>query len=196
MTVFDLIFIAAALTTVVTLISVVVAIVRRRRIQALRTLRTYGICAMVYMAASIAVAFARPQRVLSKGEDWCFDDWCLTVDDSRTIAAGPQTTYTVDFRVFSRARRVEQRALGAWIYLMDERGRMYSPESDATVAPLDVLLQPGESVATSRTFRVPADAQDLGLVTGHGGSYCGIGSILIIGEGGCLFNKPTMIRIR
>src|SRR6185369_5255723 len=129
MTVFDLISIAAALTTVVTLISVLVAIVRCRRVQALRTLRTYGICAMVYMAASLAVAFARPQRVLSTGEDWCFDDWCLTVDDSRTIAAGPQTAYTVDFRVFSRARRVEQRALGAWIYLIDERGRMYSAES-------------------------------------------------------------------
>jgi hypothetical protein len=151
---------------------------------------------MVYMAASLAVAFARPQRVLSTGEDWCFDDWCLTVDDSRTIAAGPQTAYTVDFRVFSRARRVEQRALGAWIYLIDERGRMYSAESDAAVAPLDVLLQPGESVATSRTFRVPSDAHELGLVTGHGGSYCGVGSILIIGQGGCLFNKPTMIRIR
>src|SRR5262245_2098477 len=134
MTVFDLLFIVAALTTVVTLVSVVVAIVRGRRIQALRTLRTYGVCVMVYLAASLAMAFARPQRVLSRGDDWCFDDWCLAVDDARTIAAGAQTTYTVDFRVFSRARRVEQRALGAWIYLIDERGRMYSPESDATVA--------------------------------------------------------------
>jgi hypothetical protein len=57
-------------------------------------------------------------------------------------------------------------------------------------------LQPGESVTTSRTFLVSAPVHRLGLVTGHGGSYCGWEAFLIIGESGCLFKKPTMIQIQ
>jgi hypothetical protein len=36
----------------------------------------------------------------------------------------------------------------------------------------------------------------LGLITGHGGAYCGAMSVLVIGEGGCWFHKPAMIRIQ
>jgi hypothetical protein len=46
-------------------------------------------------------------------------------------------------------------------------------------------------------FAVPigSNARILGLITGHGGPYCGPMSVLIIGAGGCLFNRPTMIRV-
>jgi hypothetical protein len=107
----------------------------------------------------------------------------------------PQPSYNVQLRISSRAGRVAQRAAGAWVYLIDGQGHRYSPEPDPSSVPLDVLLQPQESVTTSRIFRVPADVHDLGLITGHGGPYCGPMDILIIGEGGCLFGKPTMIRI-
>ena len=75
--------------------------------------------------------------------------------------------------LFALAGRVVQRASGAWIYLIDGQGRSYSPESDPSAVPLDVLLQPHESVTTSRIFHVPADVHGLGLLTGHSGSYCG-----------------------
>jgi hypothetical protein len=39
---------------------------------------------------------------------------------------------------------------------------------------------------------VAYDAARLGLITGHGGPYC---SSPIIGEMGCVFNKPTMVRV-
>jgi hypothetical protein len=95
-------------------------------------------------------------------------------------------------RVFSRARRVSQRAKGAWIYVIDRKGNRYAPDPDPSVVPLDVLLGPGDSVATSRTFRVPAETRELGLITGHGPSY--IGS-LIIGDESSLLHKRTYIRI-
>jgi len=101
----------------------------------------------------------------------------------------------VGLRISSRARRVTQRASGAWLYLIDDRGHLYSPDPDPSAVPLDVLLQPGESVTTSRVFEIPSGVRRLGLVTGHGGPYCGTMDILIIGASGCLFKKPSMIRI-
>jgi len=88
-----------------------------------------------------------------------------------------------------------QRAKGAWIYLIDDRGRRYAPERDLSAVPLDVVLQPGESVSTSRVH-VPPDVQRLGLITGHGGPYCSPMDILIVAAGGCLFGKPALIRIQ
>jgi hypothetical protein len=59
-----------------------------------------------------------------------------------------------------------------------------------------VLLGPGETRATTRHFVLPAGVRPVGLITGHGGSYCGAMDILVIGQAGCLFGRPTMIGLR
>jgi len=194
-TIFDLIFLLALLTSVVTLVLAAIAGIRGRRTQSLRILRTWGIGALVYCACALAVALFAPQRVIAIGDPWCFDDWCLTVEGVKSAPADGAVSYRADLRISSVARRVSQRALGAWIYLIDDAGHRYAPDSDPSAIPLDVRLGPGESVTTSRTFRVPAGVPHLGLITGHGGPYCRM-DVLIIGSGGCLFNKPAMIRIQ
>jgi hypothetical protein len=196
MSIFDLLFLLAVLTSVVTLATTAVLALRGRRTKALRILRIYAVCAAGYLAAGAAVSFFKPQRVISVGDPWCFDDWCLTVEKVERTPAPSQVTYKVALRIFSRARRVSQRARGAWIYLIDDRGRLYSPDSDPSAIPTDVFLQPEESVTTLRVFEVPADVRHLGLVTGHGGPYCGLMNIFIIGEDSCLFKRPTMVRIQ
>jgi hypothetical protein len=155
----------------------------------------WAIFATLYLAASFAVSYWQPQRVIAIGDPWCFDDWCLKVNNVEVLPAGSRSNYEVQFRIFSRAGRITQRANGAWIYLIDDRGQLYTPQPRAAQVPLDVQLGPNESVATSRTFRVPSEAHKLGLVTGHGGPYCGAMSVLVIGDGGCWFHKPAMIRL-
>lgn len=196
MSVFDLLFLLAFLASVVTLATTAISAARGRRAQSLKILRIYGICAAGYLLTAAAVAILKPQRVIPVGDPWCSDDWCLTVEKVVRTPAPPQVSYEVDLRISSQARRVTQRAKGAWIYLIDDRGHRYSPDPNRPSVPLDVLLQPGESVTTSRTFRVPAEVRQLGLISGHGGPYCGSMSILIIGQGGCLFKKPALIRIQ
>jgi hypothetical protein len=196
MSVFDLVFLLAMLVTAMTLILLAAFLLTGRFRLALRTISIYAICAMLYLGTGIAVSYFRPNPPHSASDPWCFDDWCLALDKVSRTAAAPDIAYRLDLRVFSRARRVAQRAKGAWIYLIDDKGRLYPPEPNASDVPLDVLLQPEESVTTSRVFRVPADVQHLGLITGHGGAYCGPTSFLIIGDTGCLFNKPEMIRIQ
>jgi hypothetical protein len=195
MTIFDLLFIIAFLTSVVTLATAAVTAIRGRRAQALKILRIYAICAAAYLATGLTVSFLKPRRMIAAGDPWCFDDWCLTMDSVVRTPASSQVSYNVQLRISSRAGRVTQRAAGAWVYLIDGHGHRYSPEPDPSSVPLDVLLQPQESVTASRIFRVPSGVHDLGLITGHGAPYCGPMDILIIGEGGCLFGKPTMIQI-
>jgi hypothetical protein len=196
MSISDLSFLLAVLASVVTLAVAARFVFRGRLARALQILRVYGFCALFYFAAGVAIAFLKPQRVMGIGDPWCFDDWCLTVENVTRTADPHGIAYRVGVRIFSRAGRVAQRAKGAWIYLIDDRGRRFSPDPDASAVPLDVLLRPHESVSASRLFRVPDDAKGVGLVTGHGGGYCGLMAFLIIGESGCLFNKPTMIRIQ
>jgi hypothetical protein len=193
MTVFDLLFLAVVLASLMTLIAVAAAFIRRRRAHALVMLRKFGLCAAAYLAIVAVVGFMSPQRVLNIGDPWCFDDWCLSVEGVSLMPKAAQIDYTVSLRIFSRALRVAQRARGAWVYLIDDRGRRYAPEPDAYSVPLDVLLQPGETVTTSRRFEVPADARGLGLITGHGGPCCF--PDFIIGDEASLFHKRTFIRL-
>ncbi len=189
MTFFDLLFLAAFLASLIALLAAAYASLRGRMPLAFSILRIWLVCAAVYLGASVAVAFFRPQKILEVGEPWCFDDWCLTVDNAKRAG----TLYDVNLQISSRAKRVTQRAKDAWIYLRDENDRHYEPlPSDV---PLDIELGPGQSVAAKRTFQVPAQARELGLVTGHGGPPCGLMDLLVIGQAGCLFHKQTMIRL-
>jgi hypothetical protein len=191
MTVFDLLFLAAFLASLIALLAAAYAAVRGRTPRAFAILGGWLACAAAYLAISVAVAYFAPQRVMAPGDPWCFDDWCLTVENAKRA----DTNYTVSMLISSRAKRVTQRASGAWMYLRDENDTHYEATPDSAQVPLDVLLQPGQSVAATRSFQVPAGVRELGLVTGHGGGPCGALSLMIIGNGGCLFHKQTMIRL-
>jgi hypothetical protein len=194
-TVFDLVFLAAALAAIVGLMVAGMAAARGRWTRAGRALATVGFAAAVYLGLGAGVSYAAPQRVIPVGTPWCFDDWCLALDRVTERPSGDQTTFVAEIRLISRARRISQRANGAWIYLIDSSGRRYEPSADSNALPLDVLLGPGETRATTRQFVLPAGVRPVGLITGHGGPYCGPMDVLVIGNAGCLFGKPTMIGI-
>lgn len=191
MTIFDSLFLTSFLLSMMALIAAAYAAIRGRVSRAFLILGIWLACAILYLGTSVAVAYAAPQRVIAAGEPWCFDDWCLTVENVKRV----DHVYNVNLRISSEAKRVSQRAIGAWIYLRDENDTHYSPTPDPAEVPLDVLLQPGESVAAQRSFQVPANVHELGLVTGHGGPPCGLMSLVIIRQGGCLFHKQTMIQL-
>ena len=193
MTIFDLLFIVLVLTALGTLITAAITAVRGHGSRAVSILRRLGISAAVYVVVVMVVGLLSPQRVLAVGDAWCFDDWCLSVEKVTRTPAPPQAVYTVSIRIFSRARRVSQSAKGAWIYVIDGSGNRYAPEPDLEAVPLDAMLEPGESISTSRVFRVPADAAGLGLITGHGGPVWLPN--LIIGDAASIFHKPTFMRL-
>jgi hypothetical protein len=193
MSIFDLIFLLSALISMVSVLAAATLAFIGRRRSARAIVRSLGIYVLGYLALSILVSAMKPQRILAVGTPWCFDDWCLAVDRVTEQPSAQSVSYAFDLRVLSRARRVSQRASGAWIYVLDEQGHQYAPTTASDETPLDVLLLPEEVRYTTRTFVMPAGIPPVGLITGHGAGYCGVMSVLIIGAGGCVFRKPPMI---
>jgi hypothetical protein len=185
-TLFDLLFALAFLASAGFLLTAGTLAIAGRGSRALSLLRMWAIGAAVYMTALISVSFAQPRRVLSPGEPRCFDDWCITVENATRSGA----RYDVALRIYSRARRVNQRALDAAVFLTDDRGRRFDPLPDASAVPLSALLHPGESIATARAFIVPPDASQVGLVVNHGSGPANF----VIGDENSLFHKRTIVR--
>lgn len=194
MNLFEPLFLLLALVTVVTLVTTAVLAVRGKFAHAGRILRRLAIGAAVYFAIVIAVSIASPRRVYRVGDTQCFDDWCIQVAEGRWMEAPPAATgrYEVTLRLSNRARRVPMGEKDTVVYLVDAQGRRYDPRAEGADVPLDVRLQPGQSMNATREFDVPRDAQDLGLIFTHEGGFP-IGWFIIT-EGGW-FQKPPIVRL-
>ncbi len=183
MSIFDLLFLALALTAIATLIT---AAIRWRK--APRILGNLAICTAIYIGIVYGATALSTAKILHAGEPQCLDDWCFQVDRADRTPNG----YNVAIKIFSTAKRVAQRENGAKdVYLVDDQWNRYNPAPSPSEPPLNTLLQPGESVITHRTFNIPATASNIGLALDH--SNDGFPICLIIGECGA-FHKATIIK--
>jgi hypothetical protein len=210
-TIFDLLFILVFLASVVTLGAAGVAALRGHRRRAFRLLVGWAISAAIYLGAVVVVALTSPQRILAIGEDRCFDDWCVAVEDVtvvRELGPGDRVVradglfYVVTLRLSNHGRGRAQRASSAAVHLIDERGRMYEVSEQGQQAfeaqygpalPLTSTVGVGQFLNTVRVFDLPADAHGIGLTVAHPvGPSPGL---FIIGDDASLFHKPTIIRL-
>lgn len=147
--------------------------------------------AALYFGVVVAVSLVLPGRVLRVGEPLCFDDWCITVEGAAREASQAEARVVVSLRFSSRARRTMQRERNLFVYLRDDRGLRHDPVAEAAVIPTDILLEPLQSVTTTRSFRLPRDAAVQGLAIAHEGGFP-IGWF-VLGEGP--FRKETLVRL-
>jgi predicted outer membrane lipoprotein len=192
MSLFDLLFLGLSLAAAISLLAAVWLALRKQFGRAGRVLLRLLLCAGVYMAVVVLVSLVSPRRFLKADATQCFDDWCIGVAEFRRVPESGGVAYRVDLRVSSRARRVSQRERNVVVYLTDEQGKRYDPVADAAT-PIGVLLRPRESVVTSRSFLVPAEAKDLGLVVAHEGGFP-IGWFIIGYD--TWFQKPAILRLQ
>jgi hypothetical protein len=191
MTIFDLLFIAVFLATVLTLLRVAFLAIRGQGSRSLKLLRRYFIFAALYLSVVAITSMFKPRIVLHVGDPRCFDDWCIAVESANRQPARRGVSYKVTLRLSSRAGRVSQRENNVVVYLTDNRGSRYDPTLRDSDVPFNVRLEPLESVAAARVFDLPADAHDVGLVITHEGGFPG--GWFIIGEE-AWFRKPTVVR--
>jgi len=186
--IFDLLFLASCLMAVITLFAAGWFCLRREFGRAGRTLRNLAVSSGAYFAVLILVSLISPRRIFNPGDTQCFDDWCIGVGGFRQAGA----MYAVDLRLSSRARRVSQRENNLSVYLTDDQDMRYDPVAASSNRPFNVLLRPHESVVVSRSFLVPAQAKNVGLVIAHEGGFP-IGWFIIGYD--TWFRKPAVIRI-
>ena len=139
---FDLLFIVLFLATVAMAISAAVLAIRGRRARALALLRGWLIGAAAYIGLVAVTSLFWPRRVSQIGEQRCFDDWCITVENATRRPVGSQAVYTVNLRVSSTARRVTQRELGVVVYLTDDRAGVTTPCRTKRSCPSACNLDP------------------------------------------------------
>jgi hypothetical protein len=186
MSLFDLLFLVLALTTLISLVAAAALALARRTAQSLRILRRLAIGTVVYFAVVIAVSLFAPRRVLKLGDRQCFDDWCIAA----TSSSARGSSYLVNLRISSRARRISQRELNLAVYLTDRDNRRYEPVPQPSDIPFSTLLEPGQSIDLTRLFVVPPSARDLSFVITHEGGFP-IGWFII--DYDTWFRKPPLI---
>jgi hypothetical protein len=144
MGIFDLVFIAVVLLSLVTLLAVVGVAVTGRFRTAGRLLAGWIVFVAGYLAIVVVVSFfARPRQIAVR-ENVCFDDWCIAVD-------------TIEH--------------GTIVFVQDTNGQRYDSRTPGDEPPFDVLLSAGETLRTRREFDPPASATPLRLVITHEGGF-------------------------
>ena len=211
MMIFDLIFILLVFTTVGTLIAVVVLLLLRQFKTALKYSLCYGVGLLLYLGLLMAVSLLSPQRVIAMGEERCFDDWCLAVENvSYAQELGPEQLQAQDNDVFgivtirlsNQARGRDQRASSTAIHLLDREGQIYNitPAGQAAfeagygaTSELTSTIPLGQSITVVQVFEIPQDAQEMVLTVEHPvGRFPGL---FIIGSEASLWHKPTIVRL-
>lgn len=169
MTIFDLSFLILLLVAICTTLAAVWYAVTGDFGRFSRTLLRLLAGAAVYMAVVIEVSLLSPRRIIKIGVPQCFDDWCIAIDGFSRTSEGPWICYGLNLRLVSRARRVSQRERNIAVYLTDARGRRFDSVRQGSDVPYDVILKPEQAIAVTRSFRVPAESQNVGAVITHEG---------------------------
>ena len=143
MSIFDLLLLLVAFSSVIALLVVLLLAVFGRRRRAKQTFLYWLTAIGVYMVVVLISSLTTPRREFALGDELCFDDWCIAIENVTPTEAENETVYVVKFRMFSTARAITQREKNLAIYLADATGRRFDPvERDGDV-PLNVPLGPG-----------------------------------------------------
>jgi hypothetical protein len=162
--------------------------------RAVKTLLASAALVGIYTLAVVAVSLRTPQKIVSAGDSYCVDIWCIGIDGVNQEPVGQEIVYKVEVHIFSEANRVQTSAKGASLYLLDERGRRFPLVKDPSVIPFDATLDPGQSVKTSLTFVAAADARQL-FLTGDTRGEPPFWVRLYFGSDNSLLHKRTLLRV-
>ncbi len=187
-----LVFIVAAIPCIVALF----ALHDRRFGDAARAGRICAFIMVPYLAALILVSLLTPRTVVNIGDSYCYDLWCLGVNQVNATPSGQNLLYEVRITAFvdsSHTHRLPAEQAKSFFYALDGNGHRYAllPESFSDAG---VTLQPGESVKSSFAFVAPANASKLYLI-GNAGDVFLPWVYLYFGSDVSLFHRSALLRI-
>lgn len=187
MTIFDLLLIAVVLACVAGVVLALVQAVSGHVHSALRTCSALATGVAIYLAAICIVSLGAKQEIKALGDPDCSDDWCITPEKAHFGDSG----VVVEFRVWSRAKRVTQREYGLHPFLMDEHGQRF-PIAEVIGPAFDKEVSPDEQFTTVRSYQIPKSVSTLDLVMRDG-----VGpDTFVIGASQSLLHPRTVYRIK
>jgi hypothetical protein len=207
MSIFDLLFLVSLLGVVIVLMRVIYLAIRARLRAAGRTAAWLLMFLAAYMLVLVGFSIARPQKEVPAGATQCFDDWCITVEQTARQAAIGVTRANgafciVTVRVSSRAKGRPQRETDVRASLVDDRGRRFdvSPAGQQALEqqglagkPLTSFADPGGSFESRLAFDVPRDVGKLNFVKSSWGWFP---VRLIIDDPQSWLHRPTVVPLQ
>jgi hypothetical protein len=187
MTIFDLLLIAVVLSVAAGFVIALVQAGTGHFRAAGRTWLVLVSGVAIYLAAVCIVSLGATQKIRALGEPDCSDDWCITPEKAHFR----DSNVLIEFRVWSRAKRVTQREYGVHPFLMDERGRRFGI-AESTGPPFDQAIAPDEQFTTVRSYQVPESAATLDLVLRDAFGP----DTFVIGASQSLLHPRTVYRIK
>ena len=133
---------------------------------ALTALRVCAGAVFGYIALAVVVSLLSPKTIVSIGDSYCWDLWCVGIQSVNTAPQGENVLYTAEVSIFadsSTEHRVPADQAKQFFYVMDEQGRRFSILRDSSLVDANVVVKPGESVKSSVAFVAPSNARKLYL---------------------------------
>jgi hypothetical protein len=132
--------------------------------------RVFAGIAASYLAAVVLISLLTPRTIVSIGDSYCWDLWCVGIQNVNTAPQGQNILYTaeVSLSVDSTTAQLEltdppKDPAKQFFYVMDEQGRRFPILGYAHLGAAKVTVKPGESVKSSLSFLAPANARRLYL---------------------------------
>ena len=170
---------------------------RRKYNVAARVSRVCAIIMVPYVAALVLVSLLTPRTVVNVGDSYCYDLWCLGVNQVNTAPSGQNILYTADVHIFvdsTHPHHLPAEQATHFLYVRDDQGRRYPLLKEASfIMGADVTVHPGESVTSSFAFRAPPNARKLYLMANDGGLPPWV--YMYFGSDISLFHRRARLRI-
>jgi len=132
----------------------------------IRGRRMFAGIAAGYLGAVVVVSLLTPKTIVSIGDSYCWDLWCLGIQNVNMTPQGQNILYTAEVSLFADSTTAELQVTdqpNEFFYVMDEQGRRFPLLRYASPSDPKITVKPGESVKSSVTFLAPADARNLYL---------------------------------
>ena len=187
-------------------VGVTISAVRARRgVEGERERVRQGVIAIVgvwflYMAALLGVSLGQRQRVVTIGQEQCFDDMCFTVMKAEEVPrflgangiGDGSRLIRVTVVVRNRGRRKVQAEKAIAAYLVDAQGRQWEESLGVSGNRLTDRVRAGQEMVSEPVFKVAGDATGLGLVLTHGMWQPGR---IVIGDSDSFLHKRTVVAL-
>jgi hypothetical protein len=162
--------------------------------------RAGRICALIigpYLAALMLVSLLTPRTIVDIGDSYCYDLWCLSVNQVNATPRGQDTLYTAEVRISldsTHSHYLPAEPAKSFFYVLDDQGRRYPLLRDASFLNADVTVHAGESLKSSFAFLAPRDTRKLYLM-GEAGQVFLPWVYLYFGSDISLFHRRALLRI-
>ena len=119
-----------------------------------------------YMAAIVLVSLLTPRTIVSIGDSYCWDLWCMGIQSVNATPRGDHLLYTAEVSLFVDSTTAQLELTDQPkqpFYVVDEQGHRFPILAHSSLGAAKVTVKPGESVKSSLTFFAPANARSLYL---------------------------------